>query len=93
MTDTNPSNDLPEKPEPTLKKIIAIRKELEHLQNRSLANVWEQIKDLNEQNAVLLKEVSLLRKNLADRVAKGFIIGSIVLCIIVDLLTMCAANL
>jgi predicted nucleic acid-binding Zn-ribbon protein len=93
MTDTNPLNDLPEQPDLTLKEIIAIRKELEHLQNRGLANIWEQIKDLNEQNVALLKEVSLLRKNLVEQVAKGFIVASIVLSLIVGLLTMCAAYL
>ena len=93
MNNINPSNDLPEQPNFTLKELISIRRELDHLQNRGLANVWEQLKDLNEQNASLLKEVSLLRKNLADQVAKGFIIGSIVLSIILGLITMCAANL
>lgn len=93
MANTTDSNYSPKKSDLTLNELVAIRQELEHLQDRGLANVWEQIKDLNEQNAALLKEVSLLRKTISDQVAKGFIIGSIVLSIILGLITTCAANL
>lgn len=74
MSELNFSNDSPEKSASTLEEIIAIRRELEHLQDRSLVNIWEQIKDLNKQNAALLKEISLLRKNLAYQIAFSLII-------------------
>jgi|GEM_PF-6480787 len=76
---------------PTDKELAVIRKELEHLQKKSLRNIWEQIKELNEQNALLVQEVTLLRKGLSDQVAKGVVIGSIFLAIVMGVLTMCAS--
>lgn len=80
-------------PNNTHQEVVAIRRELQHIQNKNLKNVWEQIKELNEQNALLIKEVTLLRKNMGDQVAKGVIVGSIFLAIVMGALTMCAASL
>lgn len=75
----------------THQEVVAIRQELQHIQNTNLKNVWEQIKELNEQNALLLQEVTLLRKSMSDQVAKGVVIGSIFLAIVMGVLTMCAS--
>jgi hypothetical protein len=81
------SSEASQQPDPTLRELIAIRQELERLHDRYLAKA----KELNEQNAALVKEVSLLRKNLIDQVAKGVVIGSIFLGLIIGLMQMCVA--
>lgn len=41
MTNTTDSNSFPENSDPTFKELVTIRQELEHLQDRGLANIWE----------------------------------------------------
>jgi len=66
---------------PTLDELIAIREELENLQNQGLDTIWKQIKILNEQNAELLIELRLLKMNLVGKIANGVILGTIGLAI------------
>lgn len=71
---------------PTLEELIAIREELENLQNQGLDAIWKQIKKLNEQNAELLNEVKLLRQNLITKIAYGVAIGTIALGLLIAIL-------
>jgi hypothetical protein len=82
------SSETSQQSDPTLRELITIRQELERLHDRYLAKA----KELNEQNAALVKEVSLLRKNLIDHVAKGVVIGSIFLGLMIGLMQMCVAQ-
>jgi hypothetical protein len=70
---------------PTLEELIAIREELENLQNQGLDAIWKQIKNLNEQNAELLNEVKLLRQSLITKITYGVAIGTIALGIFLAL--------
>lgn len=71
---------------PTLDELIAIRQELENLQNQGLDTIWKEIKNFNQQNAELLNELKLLRKTLADQIVNGFIRGTILMGILSGLL-------
>jgi hypothetical protein len=63
----------------THQEVVAIREKLQHIQSTNLKNVWEQIKELNEQNALLIQEVTLLRKSMSEQVANGVVKASIFL--------------